>query len=250
MTSPERTLTNPNLFDTAPDIRFDKVTALAARFLDAPAARLTVIDDQGDRQLFKSAAGGPTDDPEIRSTPLKYSFCRHVRDTGKPLIVTDARTHPLLRDNPAIEEYGVISYIGVPFHGEDGEPIGALCCMHFCPNEWTLEDVEVLTKLAEVADDQVQFYVAVRDRMKAKVIAEQASYARASFLAHASHEVRTPLNNISGAARLLNLQPLDERAGTLAELIERNSIRLQSLLSDMIHVASLDTGTGAMAENG
>ena len=249
MTARELSLSNPNLFDTTPDARFDKVTALAVRFLNAPASRLTVIDDLGDRQLFKSMAGPATCVSEARSTPLIYSFCKHVRDSGQPLIVTDARTHPLLRDNPAIPEFGVLSYIGVPFHGEDGDPVGALCCLHFSPNEWTADDIDVLTKLAEVADDQVQYYVAIRDRVRAKIAAERASRTRASFLAHANHEVRTPLGNISGAARLLNLQPLDDRAGTLAELIERNSSRLQSLLSDMIQVASLDAGAVSISED-
>lgn len=234
------------ILDTEPDIRFDKVTQLASRMLNAPISLLTVIDDVGDRQLFKSAIGVPEELGRSRSTPLTHSFCKHVRDRGEALIVSDARSHPLLQGNPAIEEFGVISYVGVPFHGEAGKPVGALCCIHSAPREWTAEEVEMLTYLASVADDQFQYYAAIRDRKKARLLAEQAATTRASFVAHANHEVRTPLTNIFGAAQILNALALDGRVEHLALVIERNSSRLMKLMNDLLHILRLDAGTVAL----
>ncbi|WP_422073177.1 ATP-binding protein [Tranquillimonas rosea] len=231
---------------TEPDVRFDRITQLASRFLNAPVSLLTVIDDAGDRQLLKSAIGVPEDLRRSRTTPLSYSFCKHVRDRDEPLVVMDVRAHPLLRENPAIETFGVVTYAGIPFHGEAGQSIGALCCMDFVPRDWTVEEVELLSHLASIADDQLQFYIAIRARAKAKFLAEQAATTRASFLAHASHEVRTPLTNIYGASRLLNTLPLPRHSGRLAGLIERNASKLMSLMEDLIHVSRLDAGTVAL----
>ena len=248
MTSAAISLSRPVIFDTGPDIRFDKITQLASRFLNAPISLLTVIDDASDRQWFKSETGLPEELRRTRSTPLSHSFCRHVRDSGEPLIVKDASLHALLRNNPAIEEIGVVSYVGIPFHGETGQPLGALCCIHAAPREWTAEEIEMLTYLASIADDQVQFQVAIRDRAKAKLLAERAATTRASFVSHASHEVRTPLTNIFGAARLLNTLPLDKRAERLALVIERNSSQLMNLMDDMMHVSRLDAGAAILEE--
>ena len=228
------------------DIRFDKITHLASRLLKAPVSLLTVIDDLEDRQLLKSAVGVPDELRHSRSTPLSHSFCKHVRDSGALLYLADAREHPLHMHNPAIDAFGIISYLGVPFHGERGKPLGALCCMDQRPRTWTEQEVEILMQLASIADDQLYLASAVRDRARAKLLAEKAALTRASFLSHANHEVRTPLSAISGAARLLSAISTDDKAKSLVEVIERNTSRLRALTEDLMRIAELDTATASI----
>ncbi|MEP2982698.1 MAG: GAF domain-containing sensor histidine kinase [Sulfitobacter sp.] len=232
--------------DAQADVRFDKITRIASRILKAPICLLTMIDDAGDRQLLKSAAGVPDEILKGRTTPLSHSFCKHVRDTGEPLVVTDARKHPLLKDNPAITEFGIVSYLGIPFHGDRGMPIGALCCISPSPKEWEMEDVEALAELVTIADDQFQLDIAIKARVKAKLIAEKAVATRASFLSHANHEVRTPLSAISGASRLLKALAAEEKVVNLATVIERNTSRLKSLTNDFLRISELDNGFTAI----
>jgi signal transduction histidine kinase len=229
------------------DIRFDKITHLASKLLRAPVSLLTVIDDLGDRQLLKSAVGVPDELRQSRSTPLSYSFCKHVRDSDALLYLADAREHPLHMHNPAIDAFGIISYLGVPFHGERGKPLGALCCMDQRPRTWTEQEVELLMQLASIADDQFYLASAVRDRARAKLLAEKAASTRASFLSHANHEVRTPLSAISGAARLLGAISTDDKTQSLVEVIERNTSRLRALTDDLVRIAELDTATASIA---
>ena len=231
---------NPEAQGYGADIRLDKITELAASVLDAPICLLTLIDDASDRQLFRSAVGLPVELAQIRSTPLRYSFCKHVRDSGEALRLVDAREDPLHKQNPAIEEFGVVSYLGLPLHGERGEPVGALCCIDVRSRDWTDKEVRKLTTLASVADDQFALAFAMRDQAKAELRAQQATTARASFLSHANHEVRTPLSAISGAARLLGTISLDPKSRSLADVIERNVSRLHSLTNDLIRIAELE----------
>ena len=99
-------LAESGLVDTPPEAAFDRVTRLVAETLHVPVALFTLVT--AERQVFKSSVGVG----ELRETPLSHSFCRHVVDSGAPLEVVDARTHPKVRDNPAIEDYGIVSYLG------------------------------------------------------------------------------------------------------------------------------------------
>ena len=90
------------LLDTPPEESFDRLTRLAARLLSAPVALVSLVDDH--RQFFKSAFGLPQPWATVRETPLSHSFCQHVVSEGKPLIVEDARAHPLVCGNPAVTD--------------------------------------------------------------------------------------------------------------------------------------------------
>ncbi len=51
---------------------------------------------------------------ERRETPLSHSFCQYTVARGEPLVIEDARVHPLVRENLAIPDLRVVAYAGVP----------------------------------------------------------------------------------------------------------------------------------------
>ncbi|MFY9639662.1 MAG: GAF domain-containing protein, partial [Rhodomicrobium sp.] len=87
------------LLDSPPEKVFDRLTDLARRMLGVPVCLISLVEC--DRQFFKSCAGLPEPWASLRETHLSHSFCQHVVHTGAPLVVEDAREHPLLRDNLA-----------------------------------------------------------------------------------------------------------------------------------------------------
>lgn len=91
-----------------------------------------------------------------RETPLAYSFCKYVVADEKPMIITDARIHPRLHANPAVQEMEVIAYIGCPLVDQDGRTVGSLCAMDSIPRAWTAADVEVLLDLAQACSAEIQ----------------------------------------------------------------------------------------------
>lgn len=232
----------------ASDARFDKITKLVSCALSVPVSLLTVIDDLRGRQFFKSAFGLPDEHAHMRSTPLSHSFCKHVRDRGEPMAVTDARKHPKLKHNPAIKDLGIISYLGTPFYGEEGEILGALCCVDHQPREWGEEELKVLMQLASLVQDQAQLTSAIRYQAKAERLAQSAVATRARFLSHANHEIRTPLSAISGAADLLSVVSVNEKARNLVNVIQRNTSRLSAVADDLVRIAELDTGSSSDAK--
>jgi PAS domain S-box-containing protein len=142
------------LLDSPPEPAFDRLTELAASLLRAPIAIVSLVDE--DRQFFKSAVG--LDEPlaSLRETPLSYSICATVVESGEPLILQDTRTHPLTRDKGAVRELGIAAYAGAPVTTRDGHVLGALCAMDRVPRVWTLRDVESLTTLAASASAEVE----------------------------------------------------------------------------------------------
>lgn len=124
----------------------DRWTRLAAGLIDAPLALLSLVD--GNRQYFKSHVGLPDDLAAERETPLSHSFCQHVVSSRRPLIVGDAREHPLLRDNGAVADLGVVAYAGQPVTTSDGHTLGSFCVLDDSPREWTTQELGLLEDLA------------------------------------------------------------------------------------------------------
>lgn len=141
------------LLDSPPEAAFDRVTALAARLLNAPSALLSLID--ADRQFFKSQVGVPEPWASARETPLTHSFCQWVVCGREPVVVNDARQHPVLRYNPAVSDMQVIAYIGVPVQGSQGEVLGSFCAVEAQPRQWSAEDQAVLQDLSRLVESAV-----------------------------------------------------------------------------------------------
>ena len=79
-----------------------------------------------------------------RETPLSHSFYKHaVAWATEPLVVRDARKDATFRDNPAVQELGIVAYAGVPLmHG--GQALGTLCVIDVEPRAWSYDEIETL----------------------------------------------------------------------------------------------------------
>ena len=144
--------------DIAPS--FDRLARLAAHVLNAPVALVSLVD--ADRQFFKSCLGLPEPWASERGSPLTHSFCQHAVARREPLLVDDAREHPLLRDNLAIRDMGVIAYAGVPLIDPDGHALGTLCVTDSQPRHWTTHQVRVLRDLAASVVTEINLAQAAR----------------------------------------------------------------------------------------
>lgn len=141
-------LEETGLLDSPPSEAFDRLTRLASRLAGAPISIVSLVDRN--RQFFKSSIGFGPPLSETRQTNLSHSFCQWVVSSGEPLVIADANQHPVLRDNGAVRELGVVAYAGVPLFGRRNQPIGSLCVVDGQPHNWTEFDVELLNDLAAV----------------------------------------------------------------------------------------------------
>ena len=134
------------LLDTDLSPSFDRLARLAASVLHAPVALVSLVD--ADRQYFKSCLGLPEPWATRREAPLSHSFCQHAVASREPLLVSDAREHAVLHDNPAIRDMGVIAYAGIPLIDSAGHALGTLCVIDSQPRHWTSHQVQLLSDIA------------------------------------------------------------------------------------------------------
>jgi two-component system, cell cycle sensor histidine kinase and response regulator CckA len=168
LTRPDRltALRRTALLDTPPEESFDRLTRMAARLLGTPVSLIALVAD--DRQFFKSAVGLPEPWASRRVTPISFSFCGQVVATGDPLILEDARRHPLLRHNPVIRELGWVAYAGVPLVTRHGHTVGALCVADKTPRLWSERDIALLQDLAASVVTEIELRTEIAERRNAE----------------------------------------------------------------------------------
>ena len=130
-----------------------RLTRLAARALGAPVSLMSLVAT--DRQFFASSWGLPEPWHSERGTTLLHSFCQHVVVSNQPLLVADARKHPLVQGNLAIEDLDVVAYVGTPLVDDGGHTLGSFCVIEHEPRQWKAQDVDVLHDFAEAVMDRV-----------------------------------------------------------------------------------------------
>jgi two-component system cell cycle sensor histidine kinase/response regulator CckA len=153
---PERliSLRSTGLLDSPADPDFDRWTAFVRRTLDADVSLINLIDR--DRQFFKSTAGLGEPWATIRETALSRSFCKFVVTGDETLRVTDARRDPQLAGNPAVEELGMVAYLGVPLRTARGRVLGAISAIQQEPREWSERDLQTLEDAATAVQAQIR----------------------------------------------------------------------------------------------
>ena len=132
----------------------DRLARLVTKLLEVPVALVSLVDDS--RQHFAGMAGLGDWAGSGRVTPLSRSLCEHVVAADAMLLVEDASTHPLVRENLAFAELGVVAYAGVPLRTAEGQTLGALCAVGTAPRPWRAEQVETLEDLAAAAMAEIE----------------------------------------------------------------------------------------------
>jgi GAF domain-containing protein len=169
-----KALRDAGLLTDTPEEAFDRFTRLAAMIVEVPITLFTVVDDEN--QYFKSQYGLREPLATTRQTPLSHSFCQYVILSSAPLEVVDAREHPTVKGNPAIEELEVIAYLGVPLITRRGETLGSLCAIDRRPREWTQRDRIVLKDLAAATVTEIELRRVTREAVElAEQLAQRGS---------------------------------------------------------------------------
>lgn len=156
-----------DVLDGMAEAKFDQIVEMAANILGSQVSLFSVIDEAEDRQYFKSATGLHPLVAGQRQTPLSHSFCKTVVSDARILNVGDARNDLRFQNHPAIEELGVVAYLGAPIiAGEDG-PIGALCAIADTPRKWSARDEQNLATLAGAISEIVSHRLTILREVEA-----------------------------------------------------------------------------------
>jgi len=137
------------LVDGPADPGLQTLADLCAKLLNVPIALISLVET--DRQFFSASCGLPQPWAGERQMRLSHSFCQHVVVSRQPFVVSDAREHPLVRENLAIRDLGVIAYAGIPLTTADDHVLGTFCAIDNKPRTWTRTDLDTLSNFAQSA---------------------------------------------------------------------------------------------------
>jgi sigma-B regulation protein RsbU (phosphoserine phosphatase) len=183
------------LLDTDPEDRFDRITRLAAKFFQIPSAYVAFIDRE--RQWFKSRIGVcPTE------TPRNISFCQYTIQGDAPLIIPDARLHPIGRNHPfVVGEPYVRFYAGVPLAGPRGHKIGTFCLVDTVPRKFGDEAVASLIAFAALIEHEINLGEIIQTQNELLNTRQQ--------LVETQKELNRELSDAAKYVRLMLPPPLD-----------------------------------------
>ncbi|MBI5764364.1 MAG: SpoIIE family protein phosphatase [Planctomycetes bacterium] len=197
------------VLDTPPEERFDRITRLAARILNAPLAYVSMVDT--DRQWFKSSQGLSSCE-----TRRDVSFCGHAILNEGPLIVPDTLADPRFADNPlVIGEPFIRFYVGCPLNGPGGMKVGTLCVADRKPRELTSAQLHTLRDLAGLVErelnlaDVIQLQEQLLEAEEQTVIAEKARADALAKLVESQAYLARELAEASAYVQSLLPEPLD-----------------------------------------
>lgn len=208
-------LDGTGLLDAAPQAHFDRITELVAELLRCKVALISLVDT--DRQFFLSQCGLEKPHATQRGTPLTHSFCQHVVTSRAPLVIKDARSNPLVAQNGAVVDLGVLAYLGIPIATRAGHVLGSLCAIEAEPRNWTPGEIKLLSKFARIVEDEI----ALGDRATDADIRADVS---ATLAREYHHRVK---NALAVSSALVKLSA--RGASSINEVIEAASGRLSAL---------------------
>jgi signal transduction histidine kinase len=155
-----------------------------------------------------------------------------------------------LNNQKWLEPYGVRSVLMIPIYLE--KDFWGFISFHDCHKEriFTVDEVNILRYAglmlvsAKNRNSQAaQLREAHEQLQEALKTAQDASEAKSSFLAHMSHEMRTPLNAVIGLADLiLQAGGLNEEASLYLDRIYNAGQTLLSTVNDLLDISKIEAG--------
>ncbi len=191
------------------------------------------------------------------SIPLDSLTLRTMIETASPLLISDVRNYPGWWTSD-VDWVG--SYAGVPLLAH-GQAIGFLNLDSLSPGFFVQAHVERLQAFADqaaVAIENAQLYDAVRrhslileqrvaertaDLSAANVRLQELDRMKSKFIADASHELRTPVANLSLRLHLLERDLPERRAEHIANL-KSQLVRLKELVDHILDFSHLEVASG------
>lgn len=218
-------LAETGLLETSRAASLDRYASIATRALKVPVSLVSLVSDE--RQVFVGHNGLAAPWDSQRQTPLSHSFCQHVVNERKAFVVDDARNHELVCGNLAIEALQVAAYAGVPLCDRGGNVLGSFCIIDNQPRQWQPEELELLQLLGEEVAEEIELarraWKAENAEKALMQVNEEIAAAHRRAAEHNAavmHDLRTPLQVVSAAARTLADHPAIEASAPLAKTVD------------------------------
>jgi signal transduction histidine kinase len=203
------------------------------------AACVHLTDEEGSLKL--ACSRGIDWNEMTEPTAAQILGDRVVKNQG-PEVLHHLAVDPGLGNSEPLSKQGLIAYLGVPLMAHD-ELLGVLAFFASSEDAMTRENIEFVATLADQAANAIQ-----KCRLYEKIRHQAAELSKSNkikdeFLGVVSHELKTPLNVISGYTNMLiegmmgETTPIQEKS---LQTILRQSNDLHAMINSLLQVSSID----------
>ncbi len=207
--------------------------------------RVTIVLVEGDRAEVMAAAGRGAElvFPRGSARPVAGSVLEEVMQ-GK-VVYRETMRPPRYPEEHELLGLGLESRLLAPLQ-VGPRAIGMLGLVRERPSSFTSEEVELVTLLGRLVATAVQNIRAYDAEHKTVEELRRLSALRADFVSLVSHELRSPMAAVIGAARTLQGRwrelSAEQRQSFLA-LIGDETARLAALIGDVLDTSRIEAGT-------
>jgi signal transduction histidine kinase len=176
---------------------------------------------------------------------VETTICDEIRDHGRPVVIDHVSEDDNFCNHPTPKMYGFQSYISVPIYCRGKQFFGTLCAID--PQPALLNNAKVLGMFKLFAE-LVGFHLDAQERLKVSEIAlldeRHTAQLREQFIAVLGHDLRNPLNAVTGATTLLQKMQLADNAEPVLAMLQRSAGRMAGLIDDVMDFARGRLGGG------
>ncbi|MDP4285673.1 MAG: ATP-binding protein [Bacteroidota bacterium] len=221
-----------DILDTLSEKEYDSITKIATQICNVPVSLITFLDK--DRQWFKSHLG-----IDMTEMPREFAFCNYtILDHENVLVVKDMRVDKRFAKNPLVEgEPHAVFYAGAPLITSNGNALGSICVLDAKTNDLTDGQKEALKSLADQVITRLELHKKLSELSQTQEKLKKANRKLKEFSSIASHDMKTPLANISLVSRSFQIrygETLDEDALGYLALIDRSAKELIMFIDDIL----------------
>jgi len=210
------------------DTLLRRIINIAVELSEAEAASILLYDESTCHLHFRNSTNFDEQVTNGINVPLEGSIAGWVVTNRQPVIVNDAHNDP--RFSGIVEKatnYHTSSLIGIPMIYKD-RMLGVLEVVNKTRDTFTTDDVDILMVLAAHGAIAIQ---------------NTRLFHQSDLIAELVHELRTPLTSLNAAAYMLEQPEVSaEQRSQLAGTIQKESSRLNDLVSAYLDLARLESG--------
>lgn len=219
----------------------------AAMLTNTEAASILLLE-QHSRDLYIVASSNAIS-PQMANTPvpLNGSIAGAIIRANKPMFIPDVSQDPRWNKNvDRAIDFHTQAILGVPMRDVDRQPVGVLEAINKKSGEFTRQDAEMLTILADIAGVAVERARMDQNLRRAYAELNDLDQLKTDFISIASHELRTPLTVILGYLSFLREEASPEMMGQFDTVLDA-AVHLRTLIQDMLNFQYVDTGRESLS---
>jgi signal transduction histidine kinase len=201
--------------------------------LSADTAAVLIRDEETDELVARAAVGLEEMVERDVRIPVGTGFAGRIAAERSPLVLDEVREGDVA--NPVLREHGIKSMLGVPLIVDD-KVLGVLHVATLQKRTFTAGDVDLLELVASRAALAIE-----KARVHEEIV--RLDQLKLSFVAVASHELRTPATSVYGIIATLRehghvLNEADRKE--LEETLWEQASRLRRLIEQLLDLSRLD----------